>query len=417
MADLAPTEPKAEGGPPSAGPRPPADQPTTGAPASASGNGKRRRRILVIASILLVLAVGGLGYWFWTRNLVSTDDATIDGDAVRLSPRVAGPVLILNVGDNQPVKKGDLLLEIDPHDYEIAVESAKASVAVGEAQLHIAETNLALTRVTTSATLRQAEGGVALAQATIGQAQAQVAAAEAEAVRAKEDVDRYQRLLRDDFASRQRYEQAVAQTRTADAQLRAAQQQVKVAEAQRIQAEANLDAARIGPQQVAVRQAELHAAAAQLEVARAALDQAELNLSYTRIYAPSDGTLTKRSVREGDVVQKDQGLAALVLNRVWVTANFKETQLARMRAGQPVDIAIDAYPERALKGHVDSIQRGTGAHFSLLPPENATGNFVKVVQRVPVKILFDEELPPGFVAGLGMSVVPTVDVGAKPAQR
>jgi membrane fusion protein (multidrug efflux system) len=397
---------------------PPA-RPGLGAPAASgpAAADKRRRRMGIAAMVLLALVSVGAVYWFFTRNLVSTDDAAIDGDAVRIAPRVAGPVLLLNVGDNQQVKKGDLILEIDPRDYEVALENAKAMVAQAAAQLQIAEANLTLAKATTAAAVKQAEGGVGVAEAAIGQAKAQMGSAEAEAVRAQADAVRYRNLARDDFASRQRLEQAEAQARTADAQLKAAQEAVGVAEAQHVQAEANLQTALTGPQQVAVREAETNQAQAQLEAARANLDQARLNLSYTRIVAPEDGTVTKRNVRQGDLVQRDQNLAALVRNQVWVTANFKETQLARMRPGQPVEIDIDAAPGHRFKGHVDSIQRGTGAYFSLLPPENATGNFVKVVQRVPVKIVFDEPLPAAFTAGLGLSVVPTVDVGAEPEAR
>jgi membrane fusion protein (multidrug efflux system) len=220
---------------------------------------------------------------------------------------------------------------------------------------------------------------------------------------------RYSQLARDDYASKQRREQADAQSHGADAQLRAVRQAVKVTEAQLGEVLGQLDAAKTGPQQVAVREAQVRSADAQVAAAQAALDQAELNLSYTRISAPHDGIVTKRAVRLGEVVQRDQQLGALVFGTPWVVANFKETQLTHMKPGQPVTLSIDAYPGMRFAAHVDSIQRGTGARFSLLPPENATGNFVKVVQRVPVKIVFDAP-PDRYVLSLGMSVIPRVDL-------
>jgi len=309
------------------------------------------------------------------------------------------------------------LLRIDPRDYEVAVENARATLEGAEAQAAYRRANLALAVATTAATLAQAESGVEHAKAAVGQSKAQVAAAEAELIRAKQDAERYQRLVRDDYASRQRQEQAEAQARTADAQWRSSQEVVKVSEAQLGEALGKLAEAKTGPQLVAVREAELRSAEAQAAAAGAMLDQAKLNLSYTRIEAPHDGVVTKRTVREGDVVQKDQTLGTVVFGTPWVTANFKETQLTRMRPGQPAEVSIDAYASHRLKCHVDSIQRGTGARFSLLPPENATGNFVKVVQRVPVKLVCDQMPPSELALGLGMSVVPSVDVGAQPAAK
>ncbi len=405
----------------------------TGAPAGAPGEGspknappaappgpvkegRRPWRRIALGAVLVALAGGGTIYWLSTRDLETTDDAFVDGDAATISPRVAGPVVALRVTDNQFVHQGDLLLEIDPRDYQVAVENAKANLANAVAQEATARAKLALTQATTAATLEQAESGVAYSIAALAQARAQVGAAEAEQARARADTTRYSKLVKTDFASHQQYEQAEAKSRTADAQLLAAQQGVKVADGQLSQAKGKLDEAKTGPQQVAVREAELKAATAQVAAAQATLDQAELNLSYTKIYAPHDGVVTKRNVNVGDVVQKDQNLAAFVFGRPWVTANFKETQLKRMRPGQPVDIAVDAYPDKVFKAHVDSIQRGTGARFSLLPPENATGNYVKVVQRVPVKIVFDDAPDPRYVLSLGMSVIPTVNVDVDPSR-
>jgi len=378
-------------------------------PSLTSGSRTRRSRMLIAGLIGVVALAGGGIYWFVTRHIVSTDDAFIDGDALQITPRVGGPVVELRVTDNQAVKQGELLLRIDPRDYAVAVENARAMLAAAEAQAAMARANLDLTRATVAATLSQAASAVEHAKANVTQSQAQVGAADAEQVRARQDAVRYAELVHSDFASKQRNEQASAQSHTADARLRAAREAVKVAEAQLGEAQGQLEAARTGPQQVAVREAQLRSAEAQVAAAQAALDQAELNLSYTRVYAPHDGVVTKRAVREGDVVQRDQQLGALVFGTPWVIANFKETQLADMRPGQPVEITVDAYPGVQFAGHVDSIQRGTGARFSLLPPENATGNFVKVVQRVPVKIVFDTP-PREHVLSLGMSVIPRVDV-------
>jgi membrane fusion protein (multidrug efflux system) len=370
---------------------------------------------MLLAGLIGVVALAGGGlYWFVTRHIVSTDDAFIDGDALQIAPRVGGPVVELRITDNQAVRQGELLLRIDPRDYEVAVENARAALAAAQAQAAMARANLDLTRATVAATLDQATSAVEHARANVTQSQAQVGAADAEQVRARQDALRYNQLVRDDFASKQRHETATAQSSTADARSRAAREAVKVAAAQLGEAQGQLEAARTAPQQIAVREAQLRSADAQVAGAQAALDQAELNLSYTQVRAPHDGVVTKRAVRQGDVVQRDQQLGALVFGTPWVVANFKETQLAGMRPGQPVEITVDAYPGVRFAGHVDSIQRGTGARFSLLPPENATGNFVKVVQRVPVKIVF-ETPPREFVLSLGMSVIPRVDVSVEPS--
>jgi len=383
--------------------------------AISTGRAKRRVRMTIAAAVGLLALAGGGAYWYLTRDIETTDDAFVDGDAVQIVPRVAGPVVELRITDNQAVKQGDLLLRIDPRDYEVAVENARAALAAAQAQAAMARATLELTRATVQATLTQATSAVEHARAALQQNQARVNVAAAEQLRARQDQVRYAQLVQDAYASKQRHEQAEASARSADAQLAAAHEAVKVSAAQLGEAQGQLEAAQTGPQQIAVREAQLRTAEAQVAAAQAALDQAELNLGYTRLTAPHDGVVTKRAVRQGDVVQKDQQLGALVFGTPWVTANFKETQLARMKPGQPVEIAIDAYPGVRFHGRVDSIQRGTGARFSLLPPENATGNFVKVVQRVPVKILFDPP-PAPYLLSLGMSVIPRVDVAADAAR-
>ena len=427
----------------------------------------RRPAFLIAAVIVLLIAAAvGINYWLYARAHESTDDAFIDAHITPVSPKVSGYITKVNVQSNQQVKKGDLLVEIDPRDYQAKLDQAQAALAAGEARLKEAQTGVELTRANSRASIQQASGtveqaraGVAAqraqataertrvtqaaaainsARANLQQAEAQVAAAQAELVRAQADVTRYQELYAKDEVSRQRLDQAIATARTAEAQTEAARQraaaaesqvreseaaqstaaetarkaevQISGAQAQVREAQGRLAAANTAPQQIASSQAQAQTASASLEQLRAAVAQAELELSYTKIYAPDDGRVTNKSVEEGALVQSGQQLMAIVPGDVWVTANFKENQIGDMRPGQPVDISVDAYPDKVFKGHVDSIQAGTGARFSLLPPENATGNYVKVVQRVPVKIVFDEPPDPKHLLAPGMSVEPEVKV-------
>lgn len=427
----------------------------------------RRPAFLIVAVIvLLIAAIFGIRYWLYSRSHESTDDAFIDAHITPVSPKVSGYIAKVHVASNQQVKKGDLLVEIDPRDYEAKLDQAKAALEAGEARLKEAQTGVELTRANTQANVQQASGtvqqaragveasraqaaaertrvtqaGAAIgsAQANLQQAQAQVDAAQAELVRARADVERYQELYSKDEVSKQRLDQAVATARTAEAQTEAARQraaaaasqvsesqaaqqtaaetarradvQISSAQAQVREAQGKLAAANTAPQQVAASQAQAQTASASLEQLRAAVAQAELELSYTKLYAPDDGRVTNKSVEDGALVQSGQPLMAIVPGDVWVTANFKENQIGNMRPGQYTEITVDAYPDKVFKGHVDSIQAGTGARFSLLPPENATGNYVKVVQRVPVKIVFDEPPDPAHMLAPGMSVVPEVKV-------
>ena len=371
------------------------------------------RRLVAIA-VIGAAVIGGATYWWLNRGLVSTDDAFIDGNTVTLSPQVGGKVLRLLIDDNQRVKAGDLLLEIDPRDYAAARDSAKASLDRALAAEVEASSNLDLTRATTTANIASAEAGLAQAKAALAQAAAQLQSSTAEAERAATDVKRYRELIKQNFATHQTLDQAEATARQSGAQQLSDTQGLSVAQAKIGEAQAALDQAHTAAQQIAVKEAELQSAKADVEAARAALHTAEINLSYTKIVAPQTGYITRRQVNAGDVIDKNQILATLVFGAPWVTANFKETQLTDMRPGQPVTIHVDAYPGIDFKGHVDSIMHGSGSHFSLLPPENATGNYVKVVQRVPVKIVFDEApdtlQPGGRVLGLGMSVVPVVNM-------
>ncbi len=427
----------------------------------------KRRGVIVFGSgVLLLGLIIGVRYWLYARSHESTDDAFIEGHIIQISPKVSGYVARVYVDDNQQVKAGDLLVEIDARDYEVRVQQARAALDAARAQQNQARTNISLTQATTAAalqqaraTVRQAQTGVAssragagsseskanqassavsTAQANLAQAEAQVKSAEAEAIRARTDVERYQALLSKDEISRQQVDSAVAAARTADAELEVAHQRVAAATAQVNEARssqaaasetarqslAQIAGARAGvaeavgrlaqantaPQQVAVSEAQAQTAKAYTEQLEAQLAQAELELSYTKIYAPEDGRVTRKSVEQGALIQIGQPLLALVPGNVWVIANFKEDQVGRIVPGQPVEIRVDTYRDKVFKGHVDSIQSGTGARFSLLPPENATGNYVKVVQRVPVKIVFDESPDSRHMLAPGMSVVPEVAV-------
>lgn len=427
---------------------------------------KRPGFLLALGIALIVGAVVGIRYWLHARSHESTDDAFIEGHVVQVSPKVSGHIVKLYVTDNQEVKEGDLIAEIDPRDYQAKLEQARAALDAALARQREAQVSVALVRASTRANIQQASAivqrartevetsraaaaaeqrrvaqaraAVATAEANLAQARAQVAAAEAEATRANADVARYQALRAKDEISQQRLDQAIAAARTANAQLEAARSRVAAAEAQLNEARAaaaaaeenarraqtqigsaqaqvgealgRLAQAETAPQQVAVTQAQAETATASIEQLRAAVEQAELELSYTKIYAPASGRVTRRAVEEGMLVQAGQPLMAIVANDVWVVANFKETQVGRMRPGQPVEIRVDAYPDKVFRGHIDSIQAGTGARFSLIPPENATGNYVKVVQRVPVKIVFDEPPDPQHMLAPGMSVEPEVKV-------
>jgi membrane fusion protein, multidrug efflux system len=358
----------------------------TAANDAPSGRG-RRRAILVLAALVLVGGLAGGGYWYQTLDLESTDDAFIDGDVVHIGPQVSGPIAALHITDNQRVQQGDLLIEIDPRDFITARDQAAAALVVAEAQADAARIDLKMVQVT--------------APARLDAAKAQLAGALANLKRADSEAERHTSAG-----------PRVTPQTAIDSALATASSAAATVDFDRAQVDIN----QVVQEDIDQAKARVQQLDAQAKQAQAQLDQALLNLSYTKIQAPAAGIVTKRAVNVGDLVQPRQTLTDLVVGTPWVIANFKETQLTRMQPGQPVDIEIDAYPDVALRGHVDSIQAGTGAHFSLLPPENATGNFVKVVQRVPVKIVFDD---PGAIdrfLALGMSVVPTVDVGAAPGQ-
>jgi membrane fusion protein, multidrug efflux system len=406
----------------------------------------------IILALILIGAAAALVYYYRSQAFESTDNAFIDGDIMQISARVPGQVLRVHVRENQHVSKGDLLLELDPADYQARLSEARAKLEDNQAKVGGAESNLSLATDVTGAVvlqvqaalegardqlevlkarLQENDASIQAAQAGARQAEARRTAAEAEAGRAETDAARYQALYEKDEVSRQMLDRAQTDARAAAANREAARQLVTAAEAQlaqaraarlstqaslRIaekqvaQAEGRLKEAQAGPQQVHVRESDVRGLRAQVEQQKAAVEQSQLSLSYTRIVAPDSGFVTRKSVQPGNFVQPGQALMALVSDRVWVVANFKETQLAHMHPGQPVELRIDAYPERRLRGRVESIQAGSGARFSLLPPENATGNYVKVIQRVPVKIVFDQLPPADIKLGPGMSIEPRVRV-------
>jgi membrane fusion protein (multidrug efflux system) len=360
--------------------------------------------------LVAVATIGGGAYWYETHGQESTDDAFVDAAVARVSPRVSGTVVAVHVTDNQRVEEGDLLFEIDPSDYRAAVEKAEAALRTARSARQEASAQLELARSSTTAGLAEARSGLQVARAALERARADAQAAEAQARQDERDAARLQRLFKSNSASRQQVERAQSAAETSGAKANAAARAVAVAKADVGQAQARLQHAQASQQQVRVRKAQVSSAESRVAEAEASLKQARLNLSWTKIRAPHAGRVTSKSVEVGDTVQPGQSMTALVFGKPWIKANFKETQLTRMRPGQPVTVEIDAYPDVTIHGHVDSIQQGTGARFSLLPPENATGNFVKVVQRLPVKIVLDD-IPEG--AGMlapGMSAVPTVNV-------
>jgi membrane fusion protein (multidrug efflux system) len=377
---------------------------------------------LIIASLLILLAVFFL--WRYLASYESTDDAQVDGHVNSVSARVSGHVLTLNVQDNQYVEKGTVLVEIDPADYQVAVAQARAEYADAEAQASVAGINVPITNVNTSSQVSGAQAGVTGAQAGIAAARqqldaakAQIAEADANNTKAQNDLVRYKLLIDKQEISQQQYDQAVASAQAAAATLNAARSnadayaaQIEQAQSKLQQANADLRNAGTAPQTMRAIRARAESAQAFANQKKAALDQAELNLLYTKVIAPVSGAVSNRTVEVGQNVQPGQEMMKIIPlgeGDLWVTANFKETQLRKMKPGLPADIDVDA-TGKTYKGHVDSIAGASGARFSLLPPENATGNYVKVVQRIPVKIMFDKGETNGHELRPGMSVVPKV---------
>ena len=363
--------------------------------------------VLLIA--LLAIAIAVIALWRYYAARESTDDAQVDAHIAQVSARVNGPVTAVYVDDNQYVKAGQVLVQLDPKDYQIAVQTAEANLNDALAGHRAAKSTVPITHANTASALDTSHANLAAAQKEVAMAQARLREAEANYTKAAQDLERMRQLVAKDEVSRQQYDTALAAEQAARASVDAGQATVAAARSRVVQAEAQVRAALTAPEQVAVTQAREGAAGANVQKYEAAVAQAKLNLDYTTIKAPVNGVVSKRNVEPGQVVQPGQPLMSVVnLDDIWVTANYKETQLKQMKVGHKATIHVDAY-NKDYQGHVDSIGGGTGARFSLLPPENATGNFVKVVQRVPVKIVFD---PGQDLTGLrpGMSVVTTVIV-------
>lgn len=448
-------------------PEPPAGANSPIAPPAANGTGKRKKIFIIGGAVLLVLAlVVGVPWYIHSEKYVSTDDAFVQAHVVQIAPQINAPVLRVRVLDNQFVKKGAVLVMLDPRNYQAQYDRIKAQLAAAQAAAVGKKFDLALVNKTSSAAYLQAQAQVAITQAgiasaraaiaqsqsslaqaqamvlsakaDIARAQAQVKAAAAQAAKATDDYRRYTVLLKtgdvtpiqldsyraaaitaqaDVTAAQKNVHAKIAALTEAHAAVYAARQGVLAARAQLSQAtagllksRAQLAAVNIVPEQVGLKTSGVQSQTAQVADLKAALRQAKLNLSYCVIKAPASGYVTQKSIEPGDYVTAGQTLLSIVRPKMWVIANFKETALTKMKPGDPVTISIDAYPDHTFHGYVQSIQAGTGASFSLLPPENATGNYVKVVQRVPVKILF-KDLPRKMpYLSSGMSAVPEVKV-------
>ncbi|PYT01327.1 MAG: secretion protein HlyD [Acidobacteria bacterium] len=430
-------------------------------------NGKRRRIFMLAGAGVLVLAIVGTLYWIYARQFESTDDAFVEADITQVAPKVAAYVKKIHVSNNQFVHKGDVLIELDPAELQVHLQQARAQLEQAKSQRQVAAATVDLTEKTSSAgqqtaqsnvesarqnveqqrlasqarqsQISQASAALKTARASLGQTQAQVPSARSTVQLAQVEYDRRQNLFSRGDISHENLDQAQNRLQTAKAQLNEAEQSVIAAQSRVNEAEANVrtaqetfrqSVAQVGltqsqvgesqgrlqdasaaPERVEVSQTQVGAAEATIQAAEAEVAQAELELSYAQITAPEDGFVTRKTVEEGQLVQVGTPLMAISQSDdVWVIANFKETQLEFMQPGQKVAIEVDAFPSEDFEGHVESLQAGTGSRFSVLPAENATGNFVKVVQRVPVKIVFDE--PADKVKRLvpGMSVEPSVKV-------
>lgn len=395
---------------------------------------KVRLAALGAGAVLLIAVVALVLYY---RNRVSTDDAEVDGHIVPIASRISGTVAAVMIHDNEPVKAGEVLVRIDPRDYQARVDQAKAALELAQARAQAAGVGVPLTQETTASTTSGADAQLAAAQANydkskftfekdskseVAVAQANVAAQQANNDRAQADLTRMKPLMEKAEISKQEYDAYLAAARVAQSQLNAAQEKLtsaqqgaEIARESMLAAKAQVDQARAmvlqaqaNRKQVSIHEADKASAEAGVAAAQADLEAAELQLSYTTIIAPSDGVVTRKSVEAGQIIQPGQGLFTLIpLNDVWVTANFKETQLANVHPGQKAEIDVDMYG-KTFSGHVDSIAGATGSRLSLLPPENATGNYVKVVQRIPVKILLDADSSDKAILRPGMNVEATI---------
>jgi membrane fusion protein (multidrug efflux system) len=393
------------------------------------------RRAAVSAGVLLLIAVAALLVYY--HNRISTDDAEVDGHIVPIASKISGTVAEVLIHDNETVKAGQVLIRIDPRDYQARVDQARAALALSQARARGAGVGVPLTQETADSTTSGADAQLAAAQANydksrftydrdstadLAYARDNVAIQQANNERAQADLARMKPLVEKSEISQQQYDAYLAAARVADSQLSAAKEKLSSAEkgaeiarqsmlaakAQVDQARAMVAQAMASHKQVSIREADHESANAAVAASQADLEAAELQLSYATIAAPSDGVVTRKSVEPGQIIQPGQGLFTLIpLNDVWVTANFKETQLAKVRQGQKAEIDVDMYG-KTVTGYVDSIAGATGSRLSLLPPENATGNYVKVVQRIPVKILLDPNSADKAILRPGMNVEATI---------
>jgi membrane fusion protein (multidrug efflux system) len=394
-------------------------------PKKSWGRRIREHPIGFLAFLILLIGVA-IGAYFLMQYFSSyedTDDAEIDGNIYAITSRIAGTVTAVHVEDNQRVKKGEVLVELDPRDYNVSIEQARASLEESRTLIRAARPNVPITSVTTETTVATAEADVASARAAQAAAQrdyesllAQVRQSEADNVKAQADLVRYRQLVAKDEISQQQFDQADAAAKAAAATVDARKAAAEAAARAIDEANARLqqtqtrqvEARRNRPSQIAIQNAQVASREATAQKDQAMLDQALLNLSYTKIVAPIDGVIGKKNAEPGQQISAGQQLMAVVpLGDIWVTANFKETQLREMRPGQPVTIHVDAF-NRDYDGYVENLAGASGARFSLLPPENATGNYVKVVQRVPLRIGFKQGQDPNFRLRPGMSVEPKV---------
>ena len=388
----------------------------------------RSNRRFIVIGVVLLLVLGAVFFYWRSTFTEDTDDAQVDGNLYQVSSRIAGHVIKVYVEDNQQVQAGQLLVEIDPTDYQVALQQAEADLASAQAQAIQASTNVPITRTSVGTTVTTSASDVKAMQDLVAQAQKQVQAANAKVEqqranlqKAQDDVDRYTPLVQKDVISKQQYDAAVAAAAAAKASVAEAeanvlgqQSAVSNAEAKLAQAQAqSKQSVQNAPGQIRVEQSRAAAADAMVKQAQARVDQAKLNLSYTKIVAPTAGIVNKKNVQVGANLAAGQNLMTIVpLTDLWVTANFKETQLAHMRPCQPVTLKVDAYGGRKFSGRVTQIGGATGSLLSLFPPENATGNYVKVVQRIPVRIDFTNlaQEDKDLVLRPGLSVTPEVEV-------
>lgn len=413
---------------------------TTESQPPESARGRRKKVLLISAGAvsLVLLLVFGVRYLMWAAQHESTDDAYLAGHVHPISARITGTVQRVLIDDNQHVVAGQTLVVLDPNDYQVRLDRAKAALDAAEHQADTADAAIRTTSETATAQTTQAQGSIGDAKATIQASQAAVAVAQAGIPRAEAQLDESNATLQRDETDLHRYEDLYAkqqisrqmldhqrasyqmalaartsaqeQVRQAQAQLIAAQDSVVEAKSQLTKSEGGLQSAEAARLETRVREGQFATAQAAVTEAQAALEDAELQLSYTMIKAPVSGRIGKKSVEAGQRVQIGQPLLAIVEDQPWVVANFKETQLAKMRAGQRVEVEIDTFPKHKFYGHVDSLAPGSGNEFALLPPDNATGNFTKIVQRIPVKVVLDQASTCGYenLIAPGMSAVVTV---------